>query len=104
VSRVVLYHCYEAGHAALHPARMAVGSCRLLLNPLNPLTHTVAGRGALAACEVFERATRRYPRPVFGITSTRINGRLVQVKEEVVWQSSFCRLLRFKRDSSAAHA
>jgi len=83
---------------------MTVRSCRLLLNPLNPLTHTAAGRSALAACEVFERATRRYPRPIFGITSTRINGRLIQVHEEVVWKSVFCRLLHFKRDRSAADA
>ena len=99
----MLYHCYEVGHAALHPARMAMGSCRLLLNPLNPLSHTLAGRSALAACEVFERATRRYPRPAFGITSTKINGRLIQVHEELVWQSAFCRLLRFRRDGSAAN-
>src|SRR5262249_28242054 len=101
-SSVVLYHCYEIGHAALHPARIAVGSCRWLLNPLNPLMYTVAGRSALAACEVFERATRRYPRPAFGITSTRIDGRLVRVQQEVVWQSAFCRLLRFKRQGSPA--
>jgi poly(3-hydroxybutyrate) depolymerase len=52
---------------------------------------------------VFERATRRYSRPDFGITRTRINGRRVQVHEEVVWQSAFCRLLRFRRHSPAAH-
>jgi poly(3-hydroxybutyrate) depolymerase len=40
---------------------------------------------------------------MFGITSTRINGRLIQVHEEVAWQSAFCRLLHFKPDSSAAH-
>jgi len=99
----VLYHYYEFGHAALRPARMALDSCRLLLNPVNPLTYTVAGRSAIAACEVFERATRRYARPAFGIKRIRINGRSVQVQERVVWDSPFCHLLHFKRDDAGAH-
>ena len=32
-------------------------------NPFNPWTYTVAGRHAAAACEVFERTTRRYKKP-----------------------------------------
>ena len=102
-SGLVLYHYYEFGHAALRPARMALDSCRLLLNPLNPLTYTVAGRSAIAACEVLERATRRYARPAFAIKSTRINGRWVQVQERVVWDNPFCHLLHFKRDNTGAH-
>ena len=32
-------------------------------------THTPVGRSAVAACEVFERATRRYSKPEFGIAA-----------------------------------
>ena len=94
----MLYHWYELGRAAFRPARAAADSCRLFFNPLNPLTHTPVGRSAVAACEVFERATRRYPKPEFAISHTQVRGRTVKVTEETVWQTSFCRLLRFRRD------
>jgi poly(3-hydroxybutyrate) depolymerase len=77
---------------------MAARSCRLFLNPLNPWTHTPVGRNALAACEVFERATRRYRKPTFGITHTLVDRAAVGVTEEVVWEHPFCRLVHFKRD------
>ena len=67
----MLYHWYELGRAAFRPARAAADSCRLFFNPLNPLTHTPVGRSAVAACEVFERATRRYTKPDFGIAHTK---------------------------------
>jgi poly(3-hydroxybutyrate) depolymerase len=94
----VLYHWYELGRAAFRPARAAADSCRLFFNPLNPLTHTPVGRSAVAACEVFERATRRYPKPAFAVSHTQVRGRTVKVTEETVWQTPFCRLLRFRRD------
>jgi poly(3-hydroxybutyrate) depolymerase len=100
----VLYHWYELGRAAFRPARAAADSCRLFFNPFNPLSHTPAGRSAIAACEVFERATRRYSKPEFGIVTTKVGGRSVRVREEVVWQTPFCRLLHFKRDIDPAQA
>ena len=77
---------------------------RLFLNPLNPWTHTTMGRNATAACEVFERATRRYPKPAFGITHTLVDRAPVRVSEEVVWRHPFCNLLHFKRDMDEARA
>ncbi len=100
----VLYHWYELGRAAFRPARAAADSCRLFFNPFNPLSHTPLGRSAVAACEVFERATRRYSKPDYGIAGTRIGGRTVSVSEQVVWETPFCRLLHFKRDIDPKHA
>jgi poly(3-hydroxybutyrate) depolymerase len=100
----VLYHWYELGRAAFRPARVAADSCRLFFNPLNPLTHTPIGRSAVAACEVFERATRRYSKPAFGLAHTHVRGRRVDVAEETVWQTPFCRLLHFRRDLDANQA
>ena len=93
----MLYHWYELGRAAVRPARFAADSMRLFFNPLNPWTHTTMGRNAIAACEVFERATRRYPKPSFGITHTLVDRVPVRVTEEVVWEHPACRLLHFKR-------
>jgi poly(3-hydroxybutyrate) depolymerase len=94
----VLYHWYELGRAAFRPARAAADSCRLFFHPLNPLTHTPVGRSAVAACEVFERATRRYDKPRFSIAQCLVRGRSVKVEEEIVWATPFCRLVRFRRD------
>ena len=82
----------------MRPARMAARSCQLFFNPLNPWTHTPVGRNALAACEVFERTTRRYRKPAFGLTHTLVDRASVRVSEEVVWEHPFCRLIHFKRD------
>jgi poly(3-hydroxybutyrate) depolymerase len=83
---------------------VAADSTRLFFNPLNPLSHTPVGRSALAACEVFERATRRYVKPDFGITRTMVDGRCVAVTEDVVWEQPFFRLLHFKRAIDRARA
>ncbi len=98
----MLYHWYELSHAAVRPARVAADSCRLFFNnPFNPLSHTSMGRHAAAACEVFERTTRRYDKPDFGISRTVVDGETVGVTEEVVWQRPFCRLVHFKRNIAA---
>ena len=97
----MLYHWFELGHAAVRPARIAADSCRLLLsNPFNPLTHTSIGRHTAAALEVFERTTRRYDKPEFGLGRTVVDGAEVRVHEEVVWRHPFCRLIHFRRDVS----
>lgn len=99
----MLYHWYEMSHAALKPARAFAQSMRYALdNPFNPLSSTAIGRHAAAACEVFERTTRRYGKPDFGISTTRIGSRTVAVGEEVVWERPFCRLVHFRRDMPAA--
>ncbi|MBU2581600.1 MAG: polyhydroxyalkanoate depolymerase [Alphaproteobacteria bacterium] len=101
----MLYHWYELSHAAVRPARAAAGNTQAFFeNPFNPLAHTSMGRHAAAACEVFERTTRRYGRPSFGIESTRVDGERVPVCEEVVWQRPFCRLVRFRRGIDSERA
>lgn len=93
-----LYWFYEMSHAALNPSRAVADATKFLFtNPLNPLTTTTYGRTVAAACEMFERSTRRYARPDWGIHSTLVGGERVPVTVEVVWQRPFCRLLRFAR-------
>jgi poly(3-hydroxybutyrate) depolymerase len=100
----MLYHLYELNQAALSPARAAADAYRLLFrNPLNPAAYTPLGRGAAAALELFERTTRRYPKPLWGIDSTEIRGRKVAVREHVVISKPFCNLIHFERNVSAWH-
>jgi poly(3-hydroxybutyrate) depolymerase len=85
-------------HAAMAPLRAGADLMRQACNnPLNPLSNTAFGRSLDAGFEVFERLTRRYGKPEFGISSTDIDGKTVDVVEEVVWTKPFCRLIHFNR-------
>ena len=92
------YHLYEMNHAAISPWRSVADATKLYYqNPINPLTHTALGRTMVAGCEVFERATRQYSKPEFGIYETIVNGKKVAVEEEIVWSRPFADLIHFKR-------
>ena len=92
------YQLYEFNHAALQPFRAYADAVKLLYtNPLNPMAHTVMGRSIAAAAELFERTTRRYGKPSFGITKTKVGFTEVAVSERIVWNTPFCNLIRFER-------
>ena len=92
------YQFYEWHHAALSPYRAVADATRLLFrNPVNPLAHTMLGRTVAATAEMFERSTRRYGKPEFGIKSVLVGGERVAVTERVVWQRPFCRLIHFEK-------
>ncbi|MGA0596264.1 polyhydroxyalkanoate depolymerase [Enterovirga sp. CN4-39] len=96
------YYWFDAAHAILAPARAASDLARLALNnPANPLTYTPVGRTVAAACEMFERTTRRYAKPDFGLGSTLVGGERVPVSEEVIWSRPFCRVIAFRRGPTA---
>ena len=95
------YQMYEMTLAALAPAR-AISDASLLVfrNPFNPLANTSFGKNIAAGAELFERITRRYGKPVFGFKRTTVDGVSVAVREEVVWERPFCRLLHFIREGA----
>ncbi|NGO65187.1 polyhydroxyalkanoate depolymerase [Rhizobium daejeonense] len=95
----MFYQLYELNHAAMAPFRASADMMRLAYSsPLNPLSHTVLGRTMAAGLEVFERVTRRYGKPEFGLPTTTVDGHTVNVTEEIVWKKPFCNLIHFKRD------
>ena len=92
------YMWYEAAHAMMAPARALTGSAKAFYdNPMNPLSKTPLGRSMSAGCELFERTTRRYGKPVFDLPTTLVGGERVAVLERVVWERPFCQLLHFDR-------
>lgn len=98
----MFYQAYEWNHAAIQPYRAVADATRLFYsNPLNPLSHTAFGRSAAAMAEMFERTTRRYGKPDFGLTSTVVDWKQVPVSEEIVWKRPFCNVIRFRRDLPA---
>ncbi len=98
----MFYQLYELNHAAVQPLRAYADAVRLFYsNPLNPFSSTPLGRSVAAAAELFERTTRRYGKPAFGLTETTVGGKQVAVREQVVWSRPFCDLIRFERDLPA---
>ena len=100
-----LYHLYEMNRAAFAPARAASDLTALTFrNPLNPMAHTPFGRSIVAACELFERTTRRYSKPQFGICETQIGAQKVPVTDEIIWRRPFCELRHFRRTMPKGHS
>ena len=62
---------------------MADGARAFWSAPGNPLSSTYMGRSLAASLNIFERMTRRYTKPEFGIKETVVDGRLVAVQEEI---------------------
>jgi poly(3-hydroxybutyrate) depolymerase len=93
-----MYWFYEMSQAALNPSRACADATKLLFkNPLNPLALTTFGKSVAAACEVFERSTRRYSRPEWDIKTALVGGERVSVHVETLWERPFCRLQHFAR-------
>ncbi len=93
-----LYWMYEMGQASLNPARAVTDATKILFkNPVNPWSHTTFGKSVAAGCELFERITRRYGKPEWGLDFTEVEGRRVPVTIRSVWEKPFCRLLHFER-------
>jgi poly(3-hydroxybutyrate) depolymerase len=93
-----LYWMYEMGHASLNPLRAMTDATKLLFkNPLNPLAHTEFGKSIAASCELFERTTRRYGKPEWGIKDVEVAGMRVPVHIHSIWERPFCKLLYFER-------
>src|SRR3954469_7065472 len=91
------YLLYETSHAALQPWRAMAEATRLVFSsPFNPLAYTLYGRSMAAACELLERATRRYVKPAFGLTIAAAD-ESIPVTEQVVWSRPFCRVIAFER-------
>lgn len=94
----MFYKFYEMNHALIQPWRSVAHATGMFYrNPINPISKTDFGRTMAAWSEVFERSTRRYAKPEFGIDSTIIGGDEIEVTEAVVWEKPFCKLIHFER-------
>jgi len=95
-----LYSLKEMQNAGMAPTRMMANAAKIMFsNPMNPMSYTGVGRQMAAAGELVERITQSYPKPEFGIKFTQINGKPVDVWEEIVIDKAFCKLIHFKRDT-----
>src|ERR1700744_4826001 len=93
-----MYWMYDMAQASLNPARAVSDATKILFqNPMNPWSHTQFGKSIAAAAELFERTTRRYGKPEWGLNDTEVAGVRVPVEVRTVGKKPFCRLLHFDR-------
>ncbi|MBO0734823.1 MAG: polyhydroxyalkanoate depolymerase, partial [Methylocapsa sp.] len=96
------YELHELTYFALAPVRALTDVARTWLeSPINPVSYTSAGRNLAASAKVFERLTRRYDKPAFGLSSVTVEGALAPVAERVIWERPFCKLLHFEKQFDA---
>lgn len=94
----MLYTLYEMQHAAFAPVRMmADQGQKFFRQPYNPLAHTPYGRVMAASFDMIEQLTRRYGKPAFCLPTTEIDGKAVEVVEEIVARKPFGQLIHFTR-------
>lgn len=96
----MLYHLYDLNQAVLMPWRFISEWTQAgLSNPMNPIADTPMGKMAAAGAELFERATRRFAKPVFGLHHTTIDGEKIAVLDDIVLSKPFCDLRHFSRST-----
>ena len=101
----MLYTAQEIGYQMMAPARLAAGmGAQFWRSPLNPMAESWVARTSAAALDVFENATRRYPKPAWGVMDTALNGCAVPVTVDVAARRDFGNLLHFRRDAKALAA
>lgn len=94
-----MYFAHDLNRAFARPLHTWAAMLRSAwTHPFNLAAGLPPVRMLAAAAEMVERATADYPKPAFGLEKTVIDGREVEVREELVHETPFCRLLRFERE------
>ena len=95
----MLYALHEAAYYASTPMRLAARAARDFWgSPLNPAADSAIGRHMHAGADLFANVTRRYGKPKWNLDTIRIGQVDVRVRETVVWQSPWARVIQFDRD------
>jgi poly(3-hydroxybutyrate) depolymerase len=100
----MLYKMYEWNHAAMVPFRLATSAAQSFWSDeRNPMAQTAFGRSTAAALELFERTTRRYGKPEFGLTHTVVAENEYEIREHNVMKMPFGTLLHFNKLGDVPH-
>jgi poly(3-hydroxybutyrate) depolymerase len=95
----MLYDAYELQKSMLAGASaMANFGAGMLQNPANPFAYFGGGSIVSSALEVFAHAAAPRGKPAFGLDHTMIDGKQVDVFEEIVLRKPFGQLKRFVRE------
>lgn len=94
----MLYDAYEFQRSMLAGASAwANFGAGMLQNPANPFAYFGGGTVMASALEVFAHAAAPRGKPAFGLDHTTVDGKTVEVVEEIVLDKPFGQLKRFAR-------
>jgi len=94
----MIYSLHELHKSMMTPAVLWAGVVKeSFSSPFSPLSYTPMSRTVAANSELFARLMRRYHKPEWGINHVAIDGRDVDIAEEVAIDKPFCRLLHFRK-------
>ena len=94
----MIYSLHELHKSMMTPAVLWAGVVKeSFSSPFSPLSYTPMSRTVAANSELFTRLMRRYHKPEWGINHVAIDGRDVDIAEEVAIDKPFCRLLHFRK-------
>ena len=94
----MLYQVHDLQRAVLEPLHWwAQANAVAFGNPFSPVSYAPQANKMAASFELMLRLSKSYSRPAFDIPHVEVNGRTVEVTEEVILDKPFCRLLNFKK-------
>ena len=94
----MLYQVHDFQRAVLEPLHWwAQANAVAFGNPFSPVSYAPQANKMAASFELMLRLSKSYSRPAFDIPHVDVNGRTVEVTEEVILDKPFCRLLNFKK-------
>ncbi|MEO8383688.1 MAG: polyhydroxyalkanoate depolymerase [Betaproteobacteria bacterium] len=94
----MLYQVHDLQRAVLAPWRWwAQANAVAFGNPFSLVSYAPQANKMAASFELMLRLSKNYTRPAFDIPHVDVNGRTVEVTEEVILDKPFCRLLHFKK-------
>ena len=95
----MLYDAYEMQRSLLAGvSTLANIGAGWMQNPANPLAYSGMGPIVSSALDVFAHASAPRGKPEFGLATTIVAGREVQVHEEIVFSKPFGQLKHFRRE------
>jgi len=95
----MLYDLHELQRAFPTPlAAFTETGSQMFSHPYSPLAYTPMSRPLAAAYELAHRLGKDYEKPAWGLPSTTVRGKQVQITETTVLHKPFCNLVHFERE------
>ncbi|HEY9280238.1 MAG TPA: polyhydroxyalkanoate depolymerase [Eoetvoesiella sp.] len=94
----MLYDLHELQRSFLTPlAAFTDTGSQLFSNPYSPFAYTPVSRQIAATYELVHRLGKDYEKPAWGLPTTVIDGKEVNITEQPALQKPFCNLVHFQR-------
>lgn len=94
----MLYQLHEMQRAFLRPlAEFTDAGAQWFSDPANPFSQLPLSRQVAAGLQLVHRIGKDYHKPAWGLSSTTVAGKTVEVKEHCILAKPFCHLIHFER-------